>query len=162
MEELLEHYRKSDERAPEDLREIVQRLGYDLGPLESLPYYENPFELRNWVFHNIGSTNTLLDLRALLLHAELLYLTARAELNQIDITTDARSKEIMKELANMQVRQYTLTNKRTGNHHGATSSRINQNHFPYGDTLPVRFLEPLPERNVAHRILIAVPRRHCE
>ena len=95
---LLEHYRKSDKRAPDDLRELVQRLGYDLAPLESLPYYENPFERRNWEDHNLGSPNTLLDLRALLLHVELLYLTAHAKLNQIDINTDARSKEIMKEL----------------------------------------------------------------
>ena len=101
MEVLLERYRQSDERAPEDVRELVQRLGYDLAPLESLPYYENPFELRNWESHNIGSPNALLDLRALLLHAELLYLTAHAELNQIDTITDDRSKEIMNELANI-------------------------------------------------------------
>ena len=101
MEVLLERFSLSDERAPVNLRELVQRLGYDLAPLESLPYYENPFDLRNWEYHNIGSPNALLDLRALLLHAELLYLTARAELNQIDISTDARSKEIMKELANI-------------------------------------------------------------
>ena len=101
MEALLEHYRQSDERAPEDLRELVQRLGYDLAPLESLPYYENPFERRNWEYHNLGSLNALLDLRALLLHAELLYLTAHAKLNQIDTITDARSKEIMKTLADI-------------------------------------------------------------
>ena len=101
MEALLEDYRQSDERAPEDLRELVQRLGYNLAPLESLPYYENPFERRNWEYHNLGSPNALLDLRALLLHAELLYLTAQAKLNQIDIITDARSKEIMKELADI-------------------------------------------------------------
>ena len=98
IEALLEHYRQSDETASKDLRELVQRLGYDLAPLESLPYYENPFEVRNWEYHNLGSPNALLDLRALLLQAELLYLTEFAKLNQTDAITDARSKEIMKEL----------------------------------------------------------------
>ena len=101
MGALLEHYRKSDERAPDDLRELVQQLGYDLAPLESLPYYENPFEGRNWEDHNLGSLNALLDLRALLLHAELLYFTEYAKHNQTDAATDARSKEIMKELSDI-------------------------------------------------------------
>ena len=101
MKALLEQYRQSDERAPDDLRELVQRLGYDLAPLESLPYYENPFEGRNWEDHNIGSPNVLLDLTALLLHAELLYLTEYAKHNQTDATTDARIKEIMKELSDI-------------------------------------------------------------
>lgn len=98
IETLLEHFRWSDERAPDDLRELVQRLGYDSAPLESLPYYENPFEQRNWEYHNIGSPNVLLDLRTLLLHAELLYLAEHEKNNQTDATTDARSKEIKKEL----------------------------------------------------------------
>ena len=98
METLLEHYRWSDERSPDDLRELVQRLGYDLAPLESLPYYENPFERRNWEEHNIYSPNVLLDLRALLLHAELLYLAEHAKHNKTDAITDARTKEIKNEL----------------------------------------------------------------
>ncbi len=98
MEALLEHYRWSDKKAPEDLKELIERLGYDPAPLESLPYYENPFEKRNWEDHNIGSPNVLVDLRALLLHAELLYLTEYAKHNQTDASTGARIKEIKKEL----------------------------------------------------------------
>ena len=99
VETLLGHYKWSDERAPDDLRELVRRLGYDLAPLETLPYYENPFEGRNWEEHNIRSPNVLLDLTALLLHAELLYLTEYSKHNQTDATTDTRIKEIMKELS---------------------------------------------------------------
>ena len=102
MESLLEHLRLSDERAPNVLRVLVQRLGYDLAPLESLPYYENPnvtrFERRNWEEHNIFSPNVLIDLRTLLLHAELLYLAEHAKQNKTDATTDARTKEIKNEL----------------------------------------------------------------
>ena len=101
MEALLEHYRQSDEKAPEDLRDLLQRLGYDLAPLESLEYYENPFEGRNWERHNIGSPNVLLDLKALHLHAELLYLTEYKKLNHTTAITEDRIKEIMKELSDI-------------------------------------------------------------
>ena len=70
-------------------------------PLESLPYYENPFEGRNWEHHNLASPNALLDLRALQLHAELLYLAEYTKLNQTDAIAEARSKEIMKELSDI-------------------------------------------------------------
>ena len=98
IEELLDHYRSSDEAAPNDLRELLQRLDYDLAPLDALPYYENPFELRNWEYHNHGSTNTLLDMKALQLHAELLYLTQHAMLHSNDPHAIDRMEQVKAEL----------------------------------------------------------------
>ncbi len=94
IETLLEHYKLSDEAAPRDLKELLHRLDYDLTPLESVPYYENPFELRNWEHHNLGSPNALLNMKALQLHAELLYLTEYVKLNSIDALARRRMEEV--------------------------------------------------------------------
>ena len=84
----------SDEAAPRDLKELLQRLDYELTPLESVPYYENPFEGRNWEDHNLGSPNALLNMKALQLHAELLYLTEHVKLNSIDALAKRRMEEV--------------------------------------------------------------------
>ena len=98
VEELLEHYRFSDERLPEDLEQLLLRIGYDLTPLKSVSYYENPFVQRNWEDHNLGSPNVLLDLNKLLFHAELLYLAEYSKLHTINDTAKARMEEIKSEL----------------------------------------------------------------
>ena len=98
VKELLEHYRFSDERLPEDLEQLLLRIGYDLTPLKSVSYYENPFVQRNWEHHNLGSPNVLLDLNKLLFHAELLYLAEYSKLHTINDTAKARMEEIKSEL----------------------------------------------------------------
>ena len=100
VEDLLEHYRLSDERIPNELKHFLKELGYDLTRFESVPYYENPFENRNWELHNLGSTNTLLDLHTLQIQAELLYLEEH-EKHHSDATTATRRKAAMKELADI-------------------------------------------------------------
>ena len=101
VEALLEYYRESDERAPEELKTFLQTLGYDLTLLELVPYYENPFENRNWEHHNLGSPNVLLDLRTLQLYAELLYLTEYAKHHTGDTVAKARREAVMNELSNI-------------------------------------------------------------
>ena len=101
VEELLEHYRLSDERLSEDLEQFLLRVGYDLAPLKSVPYYKNPFVHRNWELHNLGSPNVLLDLTKLHLQAELLYLAEYSKLHTIDDTVKARMEEIKSELLEM-------------------------------------------------------------
>ena len=101
VEALLEYYRESDERAPEELKTFLQTLGYDLTLLELVPYYENPFENRNWERHNLGSPNVLLDLRTLQLYAELLYLTEYAKHHTGDTVAKARREAVMNELSNI-------------------------------------------------------------
>ena len=98
VEERLEYYRLSDERLPEDLEQLLLRVGYDLAPLKSVPYYENLFVQRNWELHNLGSPNVLLDLKKLHLHAELLYLAEYSRLHTMDDTAKVRMDEIKSEL----------------------------------------------------------------
>ena len=100
VEDLLERYRLSDARIPNELKQFLRELGYDLTRLESVPYYENPFENRNWELHNLGSTNTLLDLQTLQIQAELLYLK-EYEKHHSGATAATRRKAAMKELADM-------------------------------------------------------------
>jgi hypothetical protein len=99
--QLFGEYRLSDEALPSELKEFVERLGYEAGPLESVPYYENPFEQRNWEFHNLGSPNVLTDLTALLLQAELLYLSEWIKLHTSDEPAKLRMRSIKEELADI-------------------------------------------------------------
>ena len=101
VEALLNHYSESDEKAPEELKTFLQKLGYNLTILKSVPYYDNPFENRNWERHNLGSPNVLLDLKTLQLYAELLYLTEYTKRHTGDTTTKARRKAVMKALSNI-------------------------------------------------------------
>ena len=88
IEELFNLYQSSDDRLPFELRSFLQSLGYNLATYDAVPYYENPFENRNWESHNISSPNILKDVKVLLLQAELHYLTEFVKIN----TTDASVK----------------------------------------------------------------------
>ena len=99
IEDLLEHYRRSDELVLDDLKEFLKRLDYDVAALESVPYYENPFVNRNWEFHNIGSPNSLLHLQTLQRYAELLYLVEYEKHHAGDTTAANRRKAVMNELS---------------------------------------------------------------
>ena len=101
IEDLLEHYRRSDELVLEELKDFLKRLDYDVAALESVPYYENPFVNRNWEFHNIGSRNRLLHLQTLQRYAELLYLVEYEKHHAGDTTAAKRRKAVMNELSSI-------------------------------------------------------------
>jgi hypothetical protein len=41
----------------EDLKLLFEKIGVSYDLVEKLPYYDNPFANRNWVYHNIGRLN---------------------------------------------------------------------------------------------------------
>ena len=47
----------SSETLNTDLKELFEKAELDINILRSIPYYENPFENRNWEMHNIGRPN---------------------------------------------------------------------------------------------------------
>ncbi|WP_075602758.1 hypothetical protein [Saccharicrinis aurantiacus] len=47
----------SSETLRSDLNLLIEKSGLDLSIFNSIPYYENPFENRNWEMHNIGRPN---------------------------------------------------------------------------------------------------------
>lgn len=47
----------SSELLRSDLKTLIEKVGLDLSIFDNVPYYENPFENRNWEMHNIGRPN---------------------------------------------------------------------------------------------------------
>ena len=47
----------SSEILHSDLKKLFEKAGLDIEKLNSVPYYENPLENRNWEMHNIGRPN---------------------------------------------------------------------------------------------------------
>lgn len=94
-----DRFRASDDALPSDLTAFLIGLGYDTSALDAVPYFENPFEQRNWESHNIGSPNILTNLETLLLHAELLYLAEYLKLHAGDASAEARAGAIKEKLA---------------------------------------------------------------
>jgi hypothetical protein len=96
---ILDHLSSSDDQLPSELRAFLQRIGYDVGALDTVPYYENPFDIRNWETHNIGARNVLRDLRATALHAELLYLVEHVKLHPNNLLAKNRLADVKEEIA---------------------------------------------------------------
>ena len=48
---------ESSENLKIDLKELFNKAKLDINELNKVPYYENPFENRNWEMHNIGRPN---------------------------------------------------------------------------------------------------------
>ena len=66
--ELLDWSRKRDEPLPEELRAMLIRRNIATSLLSDVPYYENPFENRNWELHNLATPNWLQRVRIDLVH----------------------------------------------------------------------------------------------
>lgn len=67
---------KSDNRDTlfSDLNNLLEKVGLDIFIFNEIPYYENPFENRNWEMHYLGRPNifTQLDLSVLLIRIKML------------------------------------------------------------------------------------------
>ena len=74
IEELLHLLRRSDEELPENFRSLLIKKDIVPSLFSDVPYYENPFEIRNWEIHNLGTPNWLQKVRIDLVHLEVKYL----------------------------------------------------------------------------------------
>lgn len=101
LSSILDRLSLSDHQLPGELREFLQRIGYDVAVLDDVPYYENPFEIRNWETHSIGARNALRDLRATTLHAELLYLVEHVKLHPNNVAAANRLADVKEEVAHV-------------------------------------------------------------
>jgi hypothetical protein len=96
IEALLNRLHESDELLVEDFKQLLTLKGIPETTFADVPYYQNPFENRNWESHNLGTPNWLLSLRIALAHIEVKYLSEYLKTNSID--NSARVKlEIAKE-----------------------------------------------------------------
>ncbi|HHF2906430.1 TPA: hypothetical protein ACPJZ5_004263 [Vibrio diabolicus] len=90
IEALLNRLRESDEALFEDLNVLLELKNIPESTFTDVPYYQNPFENRNWESHNLGTPNWLLSLRIALTHIEVKYLSEYLKTNSSD--NSARNK----------------------------------------------------------------------
>ena len=74
IEGLLDLLSEHDEELPKEFRAMLIRKHIAPGLFSDVPYYENPFENRNWEIHNLGTPNWLQRVRIDLVHLEVKYL----------------------------------------------------------------------------------------
>ena len=77
-------FRESDIALPSDFDAFLRLKGLDPQLFQDIPYYENPFQNRNWESHNLGIPNWTLRLKIDLLHVELKYLEEHLATNPED------------------------------------------------------------------------------
>jgi len=66
-------FHESDERLEKDFNELLAKKGIDPKIFDDIPYYENPFQIRNWELHNLGIPNRMQRLNIDLMHMEIKY-----------------------------------------------------------------------------------------
>lgn len=84
LEALQDWLRESDSRAYDELKEFIVRLGYDADKVDDIPYYENPFQIRNWDIHFLGIPNHQTMISMFLLQLEWRCLEYEVALNPGD------------------------------------------------------------------------------
>ena len=85
IQNLLESLHQSDETLKQDFESFLYKKGISKELFDDVPYYENPFENRNWESHNLGTPNWLQRLRIDLFHIEVKYLEEYLKTNSNDL-----------------------------------------------------------------------------
>lgn len=102
IENLLELLHKSDNSLKVDFEVLLVKKGISPELFNDIPYYENPFDNRNWESHNLGTPNWLQRLRIDLVHLEVKYLEEYLKTHSSDVKAKAsfeKAKEELKEFA---------------------------------------------------------------
>jgi hypothetical protein len=101
IENLFKILHKSDRKLLDDLYTLLELKGINKSIIYNVPYYENPFENRNWETHNLGVPNWLLRLRIDLVHIEVKYLEEYLKTNSNDLKAKDRFEKIKLTLADL-------------------------------------------------------------
>jgi len=101
LENLLNGLHESDKKLIEDLNTLLQRKEFDRTIFSDIPYYENPFEYRNWEAHNLGIPNWLNRLRIDLIHIEVKYLEEYLKTNSNDLLAKKRLELVKSSLSDL-------------------------------------------------------------
>jgi hypothetical protein len=102
IEGLLKLFNESDESLKTDFEALLIRKDIFPELFNDIPYYEHPFENRNWESHNIGTPNFLQRLRIDLIHLEVKYLEEYLKTHSDDSQGKAnfeKAREALKEYA---------------------------------------------------------------
>lgn len=98
IEWLLASFRASDQKLMSDFESLLSEKGISSELFDDTPYYQNPFENRNWELHNIGTPNWLKRLRINLTHIEVKYLEEYLKVNNNDLAANASFEKAKKQL----------------------------------------------------------------
>jgi len=102
IEYLLNSFRASDECLKQDFTSLLFKRGVAPKLFDDIPYYDHPFENRNWESHNLGTPNWLQRLRIDLAHIEVKYLEEYLKTNSDDRAAKRsfeKAKELLREYA---------------------------------------------------------------
>ena len=102
IESLLEDFHESDKLLKADFEALLLRKNISPELYNDIPYYEHPFDIRNWESHNIGAPNWLLKIRIDLVHLEVKYLEEYLKTHNDDFQAKAKlekAKEALKHYA---------------------------------------------------------------
>ncbi len=96
-----DNFRESDEKLKADFDHMVERKGIDPKVFDDIPYYENPFQNRNWELHNLGIPNRMQRLKIDLMHIEIKYLEEFLKTNSKDQQARERLGHMKKAFAEL-------------------------------------------------------------
>jgi len=102
IQNLLKSLHVSDETLKQDFESFLSKKGIAKKLFDDIPYYENPFENRNWELHNLGTPNWLQRLRIDLAHIEVKYLEEYLKTNSNDLVAKnsfEKAKKLLKKYA---------------------------------------------------------------
>ena len=92
---------EADAELQDQFESMLRRKGIDPGIFEDVPYYENPFQIRNWETHYLGFPNWLQRARIDLAHLELKYLEEYLKTNSRDQKALSRLEVLKASFAEM-------------------------------------------------------------
>lgn len=92
---------KSEEALVPDVQELLLVLGLPADVLEQHPNHLRQFQLRNWEILNLGLTNTVWKLQALLVQMELKYLELFLQINPNDKIARLRLESLKVDFAKL-------------------------------------------------------------
>ena len=91
----------ADEALQEQFESMLKRKSIDPSIFEDVPYYENPFQIRNWETHHLGFPNWLKRARIDLAHLELKFLEEYLKTHSKDQQALSRLEELKASFAEM-------------------------------------------------------------
>jgi hypothetical protein len=86
---------------PDDLISFLKRLGVDTVVVEDTPYYENPFENREWGIRALAIPNLLKSLRMDLCHLEIKFLEEYLVTHNDDLPARTKMNRLKAELRHL-------------------------------------------------------------
>ncbi|MFG1593544.1 hypothetical protein [Halobacteriovorax sp. CON-3] len=97
IKSLTDQFNISDIELWSEIKSFLNQHHVNYEKLDDVPYYENPFENRNWEHHNLGIPNMLRGMFVILKQIELRYLEEYLKTNTNDTETLEKFKKLKNE-----------------------------------------------------------------